>query len=75
MCHSPAAPTFVLYGVGYRNRFHFPNNNVIARYHSVGAKQYQASKTGAIMFKIPNNKLVSLPKLYRIEHRHLWNDK
>ena len=68
-------PKFVLYGVGYRNRFHFPNNNVIARYHSVGAKQYQASKTGAIMFIIPNNKLVSLPKLYRIEYRHLWNDK
>lgn len=67
-------PTFVLYGVGYRNRFHFPNKSVVNRYHLVGVTQYQTSDAGAIMFKISQNKLIVPPTLYRVTHHHLWND-
>lgn len=66
-------PTFVLYGVGYRNRFHFPDAIIINRYRSVSAKQYETSKDGAITFKISNGE-IKAPILYRVEHRHLWNE-
>ncbi len=66
-------PKFVLYGVGYRNRFHFPSQNVIRRYNSIGAKQYQTSKTGAIMFDVSSDKSVGAPRLYRLEHRRIWS--
>ncbi len=67
-------PSFVLYGVGYRNRFHFPNTNVMNRYKSLGVKQYESSKDGAIIFEI-SNAAIKAPTLYRIDHRHLWNEE
>lgn len=65
-------PKFVLYPVGYHNRFHFPSKLIEGRYQKIGAQAYNVAHTGAITFALNNHNLTS--KFYRIVHHHLWND-
>lgn len=65
-------PEYVLFPVGYRNRYHFPNALVVARYHALGAKEFDTVNDGAIQFKLFAN-TVSSPELYRLNHWHYWN--
>ena len=41
-------PRLVLYPTGYRNKFHFPNNEVIHRYQTLGARQEDTALSGQI---------------------------
>ena len=41
-------PEWVLYPVGYRNRFKLPNQDIIARYQSQGVRQLDTAHSGAI---------------------------
>jgi competence protein ComEC len=66
-------PKFVLFPVGYRNRFRFPHRSVVRRYAKIGAKQYDTAICGAIHFKLNQNG-TSQPSLYREQHRYIWND-
>lgn len=68
-----AAPQYVLFPVGYRNRFHFPHPTVVQRYLTSGAHLFAVDATGAIMFKISNREL-DKPESYRDLCRHYWND-
>lgn len=45
-------PQYVLFPVGYRNRFHFPNPLVVNRYKSLQARILRSDQDGAITFKI-----------------------
>jgi len=66
-------PVIVLFPVGYRNRYHFPNPSVIEKYRDLGALQYDTAHAGAIEFLIPATQNTLVPKLYRQEHHHYWN--
>ena len=44
------SPEWVVFSVGYLNRFHFPNSLVVHRYSVLGVKMLQTDKSGAIQF-------------------------
>ncbi len=45
-------PEWVLFPVGYRNRFRFPNEAIIARYESRGVRMLDTARHGAIEIRI-----------------------
>lgn len=45
-------PRYVLFPVGYLNKYHFPKANVVERYQQIGAKMYDTAQYGAIRFKL-----------------------
>jgi len=65
-------PSLVLFPVGYRNRFHFPNLFIQKRYEVLGAKAFRTDGSGELDIKIPNakTKLSVLP--YRAINRRYW---
>lgn len=66
-------PEYVLFPVGYRNRYHFPHHSVVAKYDALGVKQFNSIESGAIQFTLlPNN--ILKPSLYRVAHQRYWND-
>jgi competence protein ComEC len=67
-------PKIVLFPVGYRNQYHFPNQVVVNQYKELGAKNYDSVTGGAIQIKLTQNPAL-MPKLYRVSHEHYWNDK
>ncbi len=67
------SPQIVLYGTGYRNKFHFPNTIVVDRYNTLGAHQYTTAQSGQINIVIPaTSNLVSLMQA-RDVNAHFWN--
>lgn len=68
------APKFVLFPVGYLNRFHFPAIDVVERYINVGAKYFDTANYGAITFKLNKENNIDLPNLYRKQNKHYWNE-
>lgn len=65
-------PQYVLYAVGYRNRFHFPHPGVVQTYQDWGAVQYDTVLSGTIQFRIRKNGLLP-PDLYRRSQGRYWN--
>lgn len=63
-------PQYVLFPVGYRNRYHFPHDMVIEKYQRLGVTQYDTAKDGAIQITLSTRHL----HLYRLEHWHYWMD-
>ena len=61
-------PTYVLFPVGYRNRYHFPHAMVVQKYQDRHAKLFSTEERGAIQFVTSKN-----PILYRDDHKHYWN--
>jgi len=59
-------PQIVLFPVGYRNRYHFPNVTVLQKYREAGIKDYDTANNGAIQF-------TPELKLYRNERGRYWN--
>jgi len=45
-------PKYVLFPVGYRNRFHFPSQVVLDRYRRVGAQVFRTDGGGAVGFLV-----------------------
>lgn len=64
-------PKYVLFPVGYRNRYHFPHAMVIEKYQRLQAVLFSTEESGAIQFGLSKN---DLPMQYRITHRHYWNE-
>jgi competence protein ComEC len=65
-------PQYVLYAIGYRNRYHFPYPAVMATYKEFGAIQLDTVIMGAIQFEM-GKKYLSPPKGYRPSHQSYWN--
>ncbi|HFD33384.1 MAG TPA: DNA internalization-related competence protein ComEC/Rec2 [Gammaproteobacteria bacterium] len=65
-------PKFVLYPVGYRNRYGFPKEKVVQRYAQQGVKQISTAQAGAITFSIDASG-VSDPDLYRQLNKRIWH--
>lgn len=62
-------PESVLYATGYRNRYHFPHQNVINTYKLLQAKQFNTAYTGTIIIKV--NSFPSM-QIYRHLNSHYW---
>lgn len=65
-------PKYVLFPVGYLNRFHFPNSNVVARYQQINADSSTTADLGAIFMDI-TAKEIKKPQAYRELSGHYWN--
>lgn len=64
------APTYVLFPVGYRNRYGFPNPRVQERYRGLGSRLLATAVTGAIQFRL-GEELMPLPERERV--RRYWD--
>lgn len=46
------APDYVLFPVGYLNRYGFPKGAIMRRYHNAGARLLDTARAGAIQFRV-----------------------
>ncbi len=65
-------PRYALFSVAHRNRFGFPDRQVVARYRERGVKLYESASSGAIRFDL-RTKSALVPRRYRSEARRFWN--
>ena len=65
------APRYVLFPIGYRNRYHFPNARVATRYRGAGAELLDSAADGAVSFLLGSGTLT--PERYRVTHRRYWH--
>lgn len=65
-------PRYVLYAVGYRNRYHFPHPSVMKAYQDLHVQQVDSVHDGAIQFKM--GELISEPVKYRLSNKRYWFD-
>jgi competence protein ComEC len=67
-------PRWVVYAVGYRNRWNFPVQRVVERWEQAGARGAATSSGGAIMFELTPGRSVAPPVEYRRERPRPWRD-
>jgi competence protein ComEC len=66
-------PAWVVYATGYRNRFHFPNNEVIERYQALQTQSIDTALDGETSMLF-SNKPDSLQAIRaRVINKHFWN--
>ncbi len=68
-------PDYVLYPVGYRNRYRFPRPAVMARYTDSGARQYRVDEQGALRFVLGEPGGVRQQFSYRQAKRRYWHSR
>ena len=66
-------PREVLFSNGYRNRFHHPDETVVARYEAIGARTWRADRDGALSFEL-TGKAYTGPQTERSLHARYWHD-
>ncbi|KAF0193159.1 MAG: competence protein ComEC [Gammaproteobacteria bacterium] len=66
-------PGYVLFPVGYRNRYGFPRPKVVERYRAAGATLLESSHHGAITFRLAAAEGAVLAKTYRQFARRYWH--
>jgi competence protein ComEC len=66
-------PEYVLFPVGYRNRFGFPREAVVQRYRQAGVRMLDTAGAGAISFSLGQGTLE--PSRYRYTARRYWHDR
>lgn len=67
------APRYVLFPVGYRNRYGFPRPDVAMRYTDAGAQGLASDVEGAIEFTVDPETGIGGPASYRRIARRYWN--
>jgi competence protein ComEC len=66
------APRFALFPVGYRNRWGFPNRQVLENYRAAGARLLDTVSSGAVEMHLwPGQKPVVVSR-WRLDHAHFW---
>src|ERR671914_405361 len=66
-------PDYVLFPVGYRNRYGFPKEEVQQRYLKQGVIMLNVAEAGAIRWAIGDR--IALPDRYRYSHRRYWHSR
>ena len=69
------APNHVVYAVGYRNRFGFPNAGVAQRYRERGVTQWRTDRDGAVVFKWITGERRWRAYSYRNRAKRFWHHK
>ncbi|MGH8272197.1 MAG: DNA internalization-related competence protein ComEC/Rec2, partial [Gammaproteobacteria bacterium] len=67
-------PRFVVFAAGYRNRYHFPRPEVLARYREESTRLFDSAHDGALVFSVSLAGGVRLVSRYRPEHARPWTD-
>ena len=67
-------PQWVVYAVGYRNRWNFPVPRVVERWHQVGARGLLTSRSGAITFELRPGESLQSPAEWRRVWPRPWRD-
>ena len=67
-------PRYVLFAVGYRNRYGFPKSQVVERYRSLDAQLLESAAEGAITVRISPGG-VAAPESYRRQARRYWHTR
>ncbi|MGD9842179.1 MAG: DNA internalization-related competence protein ComEC/Rec2 [Steroidobacteraceae bacterium] len=63
---------WVIFSAGYRNRWGFPKEDVVARWRDSGAMPLSTSAAGAVTLSVARNNGVVVPSLWRERHRRYW---
>jgi competence protein ComEC len=66
-------PQYVLFAVGYRNRFGFPHPSVVERWRQGGALLLDTAESGAIQFRLEADGRLNPPQRSRIYQRRYWS--
>lgn len=66
-------PDYVLFPVGYRNRFGFPKREVEERYLKLGVAALNVAEEGAIRFRVQDR--ITPPERYRHIMRRYWHSR
>ena len=64
-------PELVLFPAGYRNRFRFPNKDIIARYAAADIKLYDSARHGAMVIKFDQSGMSVTS--YRQTGKRFWH--
>jgi len=62
-------PKYVLFSIGYLNRYHFPNQSVVEKYQKINSIMLETASSGAIQFKLGEN---LEPSLYRLQKKRFY---
>ena len=65
-------PRWALFPLGYRNRYGFPDETVLARYRTRGTRIMSTARHGAITVRLGGNSL--MPSTWRHDRRRYWHD-
>ncbi|MFV9614860.1 MAG: DNA internalization-related competence protein ComEC/Rec2 [Gammaproteobacteria bacterium] len=65
-------PEISIFSVGYKNKFKFPNDKVMARYERMEGTLLQTDKSGALSITL-NNKTALVSEKYREKVRKYWH--
>lgn len=69
------APRYVLFPVGYRNRYRFPKSAIVERYLQHHVALFDTAHNGAITFDLSDNAGVKLQSTWRqVSHRYWYRD-
>ena len=68
---SAVTPRHVIYTVGYRNRWHFPSQDVVARYESHGVRHWRTDRDGCIQIHLGRRELTAISAC-RDAHVRFW---
>lgn len=66
------APGFVLFPVGYRNRWHFPKRSVTTRYRAAGALLADTVHDGAIELSFRRGRAPAITSRWRKDAERFW---
>jgi len=65
-------PKVAIISSGYRNRFHFPSQKVLARYRLLGAHVYNTASAGMVKLILNATQSRFRVDSYVLTHAHLW---
>ena len=66
-------PRFVVFSMGWANRYGFPDSSVVLRYKSQGTKVFRSDESGAVRFEFNHHGLLKLPEEYRRQRFRIWS--
>ena len=65
-------PVYVLYPAGWANRYGFPSDEVVRRWHDAGVAGLNTAHLGSIGFRFQADGRIVGPNAYRRENRRYW---
>lgn len=68
-------PDYVVFAVGYRNRYGFPKEKVVKRYQEIDAKGFRTDDSGALQFVLDTDGEIAQPLQYRLQQRRFWHTR
>jgi len=68
------APAFALISAGYRNQFHHPHPDVVARYAAHGAQLLNTAQSGFVDLYFPRDSTPRVIERGRVDRHPYWRE-